>query len=160
MSAPVETSQGEDGAEKCVPSRPQRRGSASRGGAPIDIRETLEAPVRIKQHGASRPVDPYEAMLRQHIRKSLVEKCVASMKFVLSEAEKHRLIKPPPPPCNGGVFVVPKEVPEAIQREIFDDPGYGAGNSMPMWKIFKLLLTVISIERLKRCFGGRRNESR
>ena len=129
--------------------------SASNNGLRLDIQKALEAPVRVKRDGASMPIDPYEAMLRQHVRKSLVEKSVSSMKFVLGEADKHKLIKEPPNRINGGVFVVPKNLPEHIERQIFDDPDYSAQKGVSMGRIFWLLLTVIDFERLKRCFNGR-----
>mgnify|MGYP001765680456 CR=1 FL=1 len=121
----------------------------------IDLREALEAPVRVKQDGGVRSMDPYEAMLRQSVRKSLKERCVGSMKFLLGEAEKHKLIRQPPPPGQGGVFVVPKDIPEALQRKIFDDRSYTAQNGIPLARIMRLLLTAIDLERLKRCFNGR-----
>ena len=93
-------------------------------------------------------------MLRQHVKKSLLEKCVASMKLVLAEAEKHKIIKQQSPPIDGGIFIVPKDLPDEIQRQIFDyDPA--DGNSFSMLRIWGLLLTVIDMERLKRCFNGR-----
>jgi hypothetical protein len=98
----------------------------------IDIRAALKAPVRIKRDGGITSVDSYEAMLRQNVRKSLVQKCVTSMKLVLGEAEKHKLIKEPPEAVTRGVFIVPRELPEDIQRKIFDDPDYAPGQQTSM----------------------------
>lgn len=122
----------------------------------IDIRAALEDPVRIKRDGGIKSVDPYEAMLRQNVRKSLVDKCVPSMKRVLGEAEKHKLIKEPPEKATGGIFVVPKELPEELQRKIFDDPDYGSGQRTSMWPIFGYVLSVVSFERFLECFSGRK----
>ncbi len=55
----------------------------------------------------------------QHARKSLVEKSIASIKFVIEQAEKYQVIKMPPPPATGGVFTIPKGLPEDVEREIF-----------------------------------------
>jgi hypothetical protein len=142
--------------ERAAARKPSRRRGAEPGGA-IDIREALEAPVRVKRDGASRPIDPYEAMLRQHVRKSIVEKCVASIKLVLGEAEKHKLIKEPPPAATGGVFIVPKNLPESIERQIFDNRSNADGQPISFSQIVALLLTVIDFDRLKRCFSDRRD---
>lgn len=122
----------------------------------IDIRAALEDPVRIKRDGGITSVHPYEAMLRQNVRKSLVDKCVTSMKLVLDEAEKHKIIKEPPEKATGGIFVVPKELPEELQRKIFDDPDYGSGQQTSMWPIFGYVLSVVSLERFLECFSGRK----
>ncbi len=97
----------------------------------IDIRRTLEEPVRIVRDGKSRPVSAFEAVVRQHLRKSITEKSMASLKFILGVAEKYNVIKKPPPPLTGGVFVVPKQLPEDKQREIFAyQPPDGEKDSM------------------------------
>lgn len=60
-------------------------------------------------------------MFRQHVRKAVVGRVMASIKFVFGQAEKYKLIKLPPPPLlRGGVFIVPKNLPEEIERQIFD----------------------------------------
>ena len=122
----------------------------------IDIRAALEDPVRIKRDGGIKSVDPYEAMLRQNVRKSVVDKCVTSMKLVLGEAEKHKLIKESPEKATGGIFVVPKELPEELQRKIFDDPDYGSGQQTSMSSIWWHVLSVVSFERFLECFSGRK----
>jgi hypothetical protein len=99
----------------------------------------------------------YEAMLRQHVRRSLVEKRIDSIEVVLGEAENHKLIKEPPPGPTGGVFIVPKNLPEAIERQIFDDPDYAEGKPSSFSRMVALLLTVIDVERRRRCFSGQRN---
>ncbi len=136
-----------------VPTPRRRQKSAPRPGNKIDIRDALEAPVRVTGDGGMRLIDPYEAMLRQHVRKSIVGKSVSSMKLVLAEAEKHKLIKEPPPAERGGVFVVPKDLPEEVQRRIFDYDETGRNTSMHF--IVGLILQYVSLERLKRCFNGR-----
>ena len=122
----------------------------------IDIRAALEDPVRIKRDGGIKSVDPYEAMLRQNVRKSLVDKCVTSMKRVLGEAEKHKIIKEPPEKATGGIFIVPKELPEELQRKIFDDPDYGSGQQTSIFPIWGYVLSVVSFERFLECFSGRK----
>ncbi len=132
--------------------RPRR--SARRQSDQIDLTSALNAPVRMKRDGETKAIDPYEAMLRQHVRKSLIEKCVASMKLVLSEAEKHKLIKPPQPRVSGGVFVVPKDLPEEIQKEIFAVPDNPDGEPVSIIPTMMLVFKALGIARLKRCING------
>ena len=122
----------------------------------IDIRAALEGPVRIKRDGGITSVHPYEAMLRQNVRKSLIKKCVTSMKRVLGEAEKHKLIKEPPKAATGGVFIVPKDLPEDVQRKIFDDPDYAPEQKTSMSSIWWHVLSVVSFERFWESFNGRK----
>lgn len=122
----------------------------------IDIRAALEGPVRVKRDGGITSIDPYEAMLRQSVRKSLVDKCVTSMKRVLGEAEKHKITKEPPEAATGGIFFVPKELPEELQRKIFDDPDYGSGQQTSIFPIWGYVLSVVSFERFLECFSGRK----
>ena len=121
----------------------------------IDISQALGAPVRVTRDGVTRAIDPYEAMLRQHVRKSLVDKSVPSMKLVLAEAEKHKLIKEPPPSDPGGVFVMPKGLPEEVERQIFDPRHERFERNNSMYDMCHLLLRHITFERLLRCFNGR-----
>jgi len=144
-----------DAAEDRGDQNPRRR-SASGSGGRIDIRAALDAPVRVKQNGESKPIDPYEAMLRQHVHKAIVGRNVQSIKLVLDEAEKHNVIERPPAPQNGGVFVIPKNLPEEVEAQIFDDAGYAEQRRSSIIPIMIALLKVISIERLKRCFNGGR----
>lgn len=141
-----------------APARRIRRRSAGRTGNQIDIRGALEAPVRVKRDGSLKAIDPYEAMLRQHVRRSLIDQCVTSIKFVLGEAEKHKLIREPPPREQGGVFIVPKNLPEEIQKKICDHPDYAKEERMGLPGIMALLLPVIGIKGLMRCFNGRKDE--
>jgi hypothetical protein len=138
------------------PAARRRPKSVRRPDAQIDLREALEAPVRVKRDGALGPMHPYEATLRQHVRRSLVDKRVDSMEVALSEAEKHKLIKEPPSRATGGVFIVPKELPEETQRKIFDDPGYAAGKQTSMSSIWWFVLLFVSFERFVECFNGRK----
>ncbi len=104
----------------------------------IDITAAIEAPLKIRQDGKTQNVSSFEAILRQHVRKALVGRAIASMKFVLGQAEKYKLIKPPPPPLvRGGVFIVPKNLPEEIERQIFD---YHEDDSNSMSRIANILL--------------------
>lgn len=135
----------------------RRSSSAKPRDAQIDLSEALEAPVRVKREGGIAAIDPYEAMLRQHVGKSLMQRSVASMEFVLDEAEKHKLIKEPPPPPTGGVFIVQKNLPEEIERQIFGHPDHAEGERASLLQIMALLLTVIDFKRLMRCFNGRQD---
>lgn len=142
-----------DSADNRVASRKKPKAKAN---YQVDIREALEAPVRVKRDGHVKPIDPYEAMLLQLVRKSVVEKDVASIKSVLSEAEKHKIIKEPPAAATGGIFIVPKELPEEIQRKIFDDPHYACGEPASMSSLWWHVLSVVSFKRFMESFNGRR----
>lgn len=133
------------------------RKSTRRRSDQIDLTAALNGPVRIKRDGEAKAIDPYEAMLRQHVRKSLIEKCIASMKLLLGEAEKHKLIEEPQPPVSGGVFVVPKDLPEEIQREIFAVPDNPDGKPVSIIPTMMLVYKALGIHRLKRCFNGRKD---
>lgn len=133
----------------------RKRKSRAKTTGQIDLHEALHAPVRMKQDG--RPLDPYEAILRQHARKSLVGRSVASMKFILDEAERHNLIKASVASRKGGVFVVPKNLPEDIEHAIWDDDGYLETGKVSITRIVCLLAGIFDLERIKRCFNGHRD---
>ena len=146
-----------DGAAKGVDGRPaSKKKPKAKAHFQIDIRAALEGPIRIKHDGGITSVHPYEAMLRQNVRKSLIKKCVTSMKRVLGEAEKHKLIKEPPTAATGGVFIVPKDLPEDVQRKIFDDPDYAPEQKTSMSSIWWHVLSVVSFERFWESFNGRK----
>ena len=138
------------------PVESRRRGRTSETPERIDISQALEAPVRVTRDGVTRTIDPYEALLRQHVRKSLVDKSVPSMKLVLAEAEKHNLIKQPSPPASGGVFVMPKSLPEEVERQIFDPRHERFERNNSMYDVCRLLLRHVTFEQLRRCFSGRK----
>jgi hypothetical protein len=102
----------------------------------IDLRAVLEAPIKLRSDGDPRNVPPFEAVVLQHARKSLVERSIASMKFIIGQAEKYQLIKAPPPPM-GGTFTIPKGLPEAVEREICTRPEGDKPDSMS--RIFGIL---------------------
>ena len=137
------------------PVESRRPGRTSETPERIDISQALGAPFRVTRDGVTRTIDPYEAMLRQHVRKSLVDRCVPSMKLVLDEAEKHKVIKEPPAPARGGVFVMPKGLPEEVERQIFDHRHERFERNNSMYDLCRLLLRHVTFERLLRCFNGR-----
>ena len=114
----------------------------------IDIRAALEAPVKLNQGGHAKSMPPYEATLRQHVKKALIDRSLPSIKFVIGEAEKYDVIKRPPPPNRGGVFFVPKWLPEEAQKEIFDDQPE-AGRQDPMSRICGIINTWIKVFKAK-----------
>ena len=134
----------------------RRKGRTSETPERIDISQALEAPVRVTRDGVTRTINPYEAMLRQHVRKSLVDKSVPSMKLVLAEAEKHKLIKQTPTSDPGGVFVMPKGLPEEVERQIFDHRHERFERNNSMYDVCRLLLRHVTFEQLRRCFSGRK----
>ncbi len=109
------------------------------GRSKIDIRNALEAPLHLKKDGVSRTMSAYEATIRQHLNKAIVKRSIQSLKFIFDEAEKHDVIEKPKPPLKGGVFIVPKELPNDLQREIFDyQPEQGTREPMNrIWSIFR-----------------------
>ncbi len=123
----------------------------------IDLDHALHAPVRVNQDGRVRALDPYEAMLRQHVRKALARRSVPSMKFILAEAERHKLIAPLQAPLKGGVFTVPKNLPKDIERAIWDDDGYLETGTISITRIVLLLAKVHTFDRIRRCFNGHRD---
>lgn len=148
--------EGDDTEDDEVPKHRRKAGSQPSG--QIDIQAALDDPVRIKRDGSATSIDPYEAMLRQHVRKSLAGNNVGSMKLVLEEAEKHKLIKrPASAPAEGGVFVVPKDLPDDIQQKIFAVPDTSDGKLASFIPIMMLVYEAIGLKRLVRCFNGRKN---
>lgn len=113
----------------------------------IDIRTALEDPVRITQDGKSQKVSAFEVTIRQHLKKSLIEKSIVSMKFIIEQAEKYKIIMPPPAPPSGGIFVIPKGLPESVEREIFEHRPEN-GEREPMSRIIGILRR--SYDELKR----------
>lgn len=91
-----------------------------KGDQKIDIRKALKAPLHLKQDGVSRTMSAYEATIRQHLNKAIVGRSMPSLKFILREAEKHDVIEKADEPLKGGVFIVPKWLPDHLQHEIFD----------------------------------------
>lgn len=101
-------------------SRTTRRTRKSEKNGQIDLSIALEAPIKLRSDDRHRNVSAFEAVLLQHTRKSLVEKSIASIKFVVAQAEKYHLIRRPPPrPQTCATFTVPKGLPEDVEREIF-----------------------------------------
>jgi hypothetical protein len=98
---------------------PTRKVKKAKSHQEIDLLAVLEAPIKLRSDEGSRRVPAFEAVLLQHARKSLVEKSMASIKFVIEQAEKYQVIKMPPPPATGGVFTIPKGLPEDVERDIF-----------------------------------------
>ena len=114
----------------------------------IDLRDALEAPVKLKQGGEAKSMPPYEATLRQHVKKALVDQSLPSIKFVIGEAEKHGVIEQPPPPEIGGVYIVPKWLPLEAQREIFDYRPED-GQPEPMERIWGIIRNWVKIIKAK-----------
>lgn len=113
------------------------------------INSLLEAPVKLKQGGEAQSMPAYEATLRQHVKKALVDQSLPSIKFVIGEAEKHGVIEqPPPPPEIGGVYIVPKWLPEEAQREIFEyHPEDGQLEPMSrIWGIIRKWVEILKAE--------------
>ena len=101
----------------------------SKRNAPFDIAKMLASPVRVMEGGRVKTMPPFEAEVRQHMVKAVKKSSVPSMRWLLDQAIKCRLLAEPKKARTNGVVVIPKEVPESYQREIFDfQPEPGARN--------------------------------
>ena len=126
---------GRRGGRRMSRNRSRKGGGAGRQ---IDLSGVLEAPLRIRRNERVESIHPVEAMLRQHLRKAIVDKSVPSMKFILDQAEKHDVVKKPAPPSRGGVFIVPKGLHLEAERAIFDHD-LPAGQSDAMSRIIGII---------------------
>ena len=97
-----------------------KRKSKSLSSDGLDISKVLAEPVRIVQDGNSKKMAPYEAQLRQHLRKALVEKSIQSIKYLFGQATKHGVLKRPKTGRTCGVLIIPKWFPKDVQDEIFE----------------------------------------
>ena len=95
-----------------------KRKSKSKGA--FDISGALAASVRAVENGKQKNMPPFEAEIRQHLAKALKNKCVVSMKYLFGQAARFGVIKKPTQGRTSGVVVIPKEIPENYQQEIFD----------------------------------------
>ena len=142
---------GDDAAQRARP----RRARARSGFEPINLESIIEAPVRLKEGDTTKAIHPYEATLRQHVTKSILRRSLASIKYLLGQAEKHGLIAKPQPPASSGVFVVPKNLPPEVEKEVWDSiaPIKTDGS---MSRLLVILYRHGGIEMVKRCFNGGR----
>ncbi len=98
----------------------------SKRNAPFDIAKMLASPVRVMEGGRVKIMPPFEAEVRQHMVKAVKHTSVPSMRWLLDQAIKHRLLAEPKKARTSGVVVIPKEIPESYQIEIIDhqsEPG-------------------------------------
>lgn len=95
------------------------KGKSKSKGA-FDISGALAAPVRAVENGKQKNMPPFEAEVRQHLAKALKNKCVVSMKYLFGQAARFGVIKKPTQDRTSGVVVIPNEIPESYQKEIFD----------------------------------------
>jgi hypothetical protein len=58
---------------------------------------------------------------------------------------------------SGGVLTIPKDVPEDIEREIWDVDGYLETGEAPIGRIVGLMDGLFDIDRVRRCFSGQRD---
>lgn len=99
------------------PRRKRRRGRKDQ----IDIAKVLLAPVRLLQGARARQISAFEATLRAQVTKAIEGKDSASIKALIDFAIQYDLVAPPAKAARScGVFVVPKGLSGADQREIFD----------------------------------------
>ena len=100
----------------------------------IDIVKVLLAPVKLLQGARSRQISAFEATLRAQVAKAIDGKDSASIKALIDHAIEYDLVAPPDAAVRtSGVFIVPKVLCEADQREIFDI-------ETPMSRIIEIIL--------------------
>ena len=100
----------------------------------IDIAKVLLAPVRLLQGARSKLISVFEATLRAQVAKAIDGKDAASIKALIDHAIEYDLVAPPDAAVRtSGVFIVPKVLCEADQREIFDI-------ETPMSRIIEIIL--------------------
>ena len=92
----------------------------SKRNAPFDIAKMLASPVRVMEGGRVKTMPPFEAEVRQHMVKAVKHTSVPSMRWLLDQAIKCQLLAEPKKARTSGVVVIPKEIPESYQKEIFD----------------------------------------
>ena len=86
----------------------------------IDIAKVLLAPVKLMQGARAKHIPVFEATLRAQVVKAIDGRDSASIKALIDRAIEYDLVVPPAPEAPySGVFVVPKGLCEADQREIF-----------------------------------------
>jgi hypothetical protein len=100
----------------------------------IDIVKVLLAPVKLLTGARSRQISAFEATLRAQVTKAIDGKDSASIKALIDLAIQYDLVAPPAPAARYcGIFVIPKALCEADQREIFT-PG------TPIGRIIEIIL--------------------
>ena len=96
--------------------RKKRRGRKDQ----IDIAKVLLAPVKLMQGARARHISVFEATLRAQVVKAIDGRDSASIKALIDRAIEFELVAPPAREARYcGVFIVPKVLCEADQREIF-----------------------------------------
>ena len=112
--------------------KPRTSGKAKRE-EQLDISRIFSEPIEVSKNGKKSKIPAMEASLRQHLQKALFENNHQSIKMILNEARKYGLIKIPQK-LTGGVYIVPKCLPEELQREIFD-----CDRSNSMYRIWNIV---------------------
>lgn len=92
----------------CRPPKTTRFKKKPKQPALLDVAKLLAEPVAIGMDGKKSSMTPFEIAFRAQVKKAILGKSLRAALWVLSEAEKHRLLAPPPEPeSGGGVIVVP-----------------------------------------------------
>ena len=76
----------------------------------IDVVSVIEQPVSVKVSGTKRDMHPFEAGLRQLVRKALNDKKPRAVIDLLKQFEAHGLFKQPEVAQQGGVIFAPKGI--------------------------------------------------
>ena len=109
------------GPAEVLPLKARRRRKKRRVGTDqIDIAKVLLAPVRLLRGARARHISVFEATLRAQVVKAIDGRDSASIKALIDRAIEFELVAPPAREARYcGVFIVPKVLCEADQREIF-----------------------------------------
>ena len=97
--------------------RPRQKSEA------IDVIGALDQPITAKIGNTRRQVHPFEANIRQLVKKALHDKSIHALVALIKQFETHRLFKQPENATGGGViFAPPRITPEDwIKQEIIAD---------------------------------------
>ena len=77
---------------------------------PIDVISVIDQPIVAKIGGKMQEMHPFEASIRQLVKKSLKERKVRDLIELLKQFEAHGLFKQPELYRGGGVLFAPKGV--------------------------------------------------
>jgi hypothetical protein len=114
----------EAGSNRCRRRRRSRRRKRPAKLAPGAIAELFIAPVMVRADGVSRKMLAFEASLYSQVKRALVNRDVGAMAQIIALCERYGLLeRMPEPPLRSGLYIIPKNWPEAEWRAMFKRHG-------------------------------------